>query len=89
MSVVLLMHKDRYKSAHNERNGSVEELPLLNPLLFFGCGTLTTSQTGFQEAQSSSSPFSSDDELVIIRDRTGPAPPVPVKLDPSSDGCSW
>lgn len=89
MSVVLLMHKDRYKSAHNERSGSVEELPLLNPRLFFGGGTLTTSQTGFHEARSSSSPFSGDDELVIERDRTGPAPPEPAKLDPSCGGGSW
>lgn len=87
MSVVLLMHKDGYKSAHNERNGSVEELPLLNPPLslsfffFLGCGTLTTSQTGFHEARSSSSPFSGDDEPVAVRDGTGPAPPVPGKPD--------
>lgn len=70
MSVVLLMHKDTYKSARNEKNGSVEELSGSNPLLLF-YGKLPTSQTGFHEARGSSSLFASKDELVITHDRRG------------------
>lgn len=70
MSAVLLMHKDTNKSAPNEKNGSVDELSGSNPLLLF-YGKLPTSQTGFHEAQSSSSLSTSKDELVIIHDRRG------------------
>lgn len=66
------MHKDTYKSVDNEKNGSVEELRVLNPLLFFTGRSQRVRRNFMRRGAVLVSP-ASDDGLVTVHDRKGPS----------------